>query len=239
MALIIVGLGTFLMVVAAGSSAGLVGIALAFGLIVMALIYTIGPISGCHINPAVTIGVMAIKGMKPKDGIIYIVMQIIGAVIGGAILYYLVWDFAAGYAGLDGSALSDTISATFRAVSNGYWTGADNFGVDGNNFKWGIAAVFVVELLIAFVLQLVILGSLANKDNKVMAGVAIGFTVTALLLVAGPADGAGLNPLRALAPAIFGGKWALEQLWLFFVAPIIGAIIASFLFAWFAKPAKA
>ncbi len=76
----------------------------------MALIYTIGPISGCHINPAVTIGVMAIKGMKPKDGIMYIVMQIIGAVIGGAILYYLVWDFAAGYAGLDGSAFTDTIS---------------------------------------------------------------------------------------------------------------------------------
>ncbi len=126
----------------------------------------------------------------------------------------------------------------FRAASNGYWTGADT-GVDGNNFKWGIAAIFLVELLIALVLQLVILGSLANKEAKAMAGVAIGFTVTALLLVAGPADGAGLNPLRALAPAIFGGEWALEQLWLFFVAPIVGAVVGSFVFAWFAKPAKA
>ncbi len=93
--------------------------------------------------------------------------------------------------------------------------------------------------MIAFVLQLVILGSLANKEGKALAGVAIGFTVTALLLVAGPADGAGLNPLRSLAPAIFAGEWALEQLWLFFVAPIVGAIVGSFIFAWFAKPAKA
>ena len=74
----------------------MLGVALAFGLIVMALIYTIGPISGCHINPAVTIGVMMIKGMKPKDGLMYIVFQLIGAVIGGAILYYLVWDYASG-----------------------------------------------------------------------------------------------------------------------------------------------
>ena len=234
MALIIVGVGSLLMVVAGESMAGLVGIALAFGLIVMALVYTIGPISGCHINPAVTIGVMLIKGMKPKDGIIYIVMQIIGAVIGGAILYYLVWDYASGWAGLEGSALTDTIQSVFQGASTGYW--AD--GVD-NQYKWGIAAVFLVELLIAFVLQLVILGSLANKDGKALAGVAIGFTVTALLLVAGPADGAGLNPLRSLAPAIFAGDWALEQLWLFFVAPIVGAIVGSFVFAWFAKPAKA
>jgi aquaporin Z len=216
------------------ANGGLVAVALAFGIIVMALIYTIGPISGCHINPAVTIGVMAIKGMKPKDGVIYIVMQLIGAAIGGAILYYLVYDLLSGAVGLSGSALTDNIQAAFRGASCGYWT-------DGGDspFLWGVGAIFLVEFLIALVLQLVILGSLANKDAKGFAGVAIGFTVSALILVAGPADNAGLNPIRAFAPAIFGGEWALEQLWLFFVAPIIGAIVASFLFAWFAKPAKA
>jgi aquaporin Z len=241
MTLIVVGVGALLMVVAGQSTAALVGIALAFGLTVMALIYTIGPISGCHINPAVTIGVMLIKGMKPKDGVMYIVFQLVGALIGGAILYYLVYDFASGFMDLSGSALSDTVSAVFRGAATGYWTGADNYGtaLGENSFKWGIIAIFLVELLIALVLQLVILGSLANKEGKALAGVAIGFTVTALLLVAGPADGAGLNPLRSLVPAVFGGEWALEQLWLFFVAPIVGAIVGSFVFAWFAKPAKA
>ncbi len=142
MALIIVGVGSLLMVVAGESMAGLVGIALAFGLIVMALVYTIGPISGCHINPAVTIGVMMIKGMKPKDGIMYIVMQIIGAVIGGAILYYLVWDYASGWAGLEGSALTDTVQSVFQGASTGFWAE----GVD-NQYKWGIAAIFLVRVV--------------------------------------------------------------------------------------------
>jgi aquaporin Z len=180
--------------------------------------------------------------MKPKDGVMYIIFQLIGAAIGGAILYYLVWDFASGWLSLNGSTLSDAISATFRQVANGYNDGAvagDVILPGENGFRWSMGAVFVVELLIALVLQLVILGSLANKEGKALAGVAIGFTVTGLLLVAGPADGAGLNPLRAFVPAIFGGEWALEQLWLFFVAPIVGAIIGSFIFAWFAKPAKA
>jgi aquaporin Z len=242
MALIVVGVGSLLMVIAnpaPGIGVGVLGIAMAFGLIVMALIYTIGPISGCHINPAVTIGVMAIKGMKPKDGLMYIVFQLIGAVIGGAILYYLVWDTLSGAQGLSGTELTDGIQGVFSAASNGYWVDGAT-GSDANRFLWSLPAVFLLELLIAFVLQLVILGSLANKENKALAGVAIGFTVTALLIVAAPADNAGLNPLRALAPAIFAGSgFAINQLWLFFVAPIVGAILGSFIFAWFAKPAKA
>ena len=135
--------------------------------------------------------------------------------------------------------MTDTIQGVFSGASNGYWVDGAT-GSDANRFLWSLPAVFLLELLIAFVLQLVILGTLANKENKALAGVAIGFTVTALLIVAAPADNAGLNPLRAIAPAIFAGSgFAINQLWLFIVAPIVGAILGSFIFAWFAKPAKA
>jgi aquaporin Z len=216
MTLIIVGVGALL----GFGLNGLVGVALAFGIIVMALIYTIGPISGCHINPAVTIGVMAIKGMKVKEGVMYIIFQVIGAIIGGVALWLVVSDW--------GSVSGTTVSAAFQGVSC-FWA------TSGNH----MLSAFMVEFLIAMVLQLVILGSLGNKDAKVNAGIAIGLVVSALLFVAGPIDNAGLNPLRDLAPAIFAGGKALEQLWLFILAPIIGAIVGSFVFAWFAKPDKA
>lgn len=214
MTLIIVGVGALL----GFAVNGLVGVALAFGLIVMALIYTIGPISGCHINPAVTIGVMAIKGMKMKDGLMYIIFQVIGAVIAGVVLWLVVTDWGASTSGA---------ASAFAGVSCFYAT-------TGNH----MITAFLVEFLIAMVLQLVILGSLANEGAKANAGLAIGLVVSALLLVAGPIDNAGLNPLRDLAPAIFAGGKSLEQLWLFILAPIVGAVVGSFVFAWFAKPDK-
>ena len=214
MLLILVGVGSLIFI--GFSGIGVVGVALAFGIIVMALIYTIGPISGCHINPAVSIGVWSIGGMKTKDMVIYVVMQIIGGIIGAAILYFVWTD--------GGNAVGAFGTASFKDASN------------HNIYSMG--AVFVVELLSAFILQIVILGSLGNKGNEALAGVSIGLVVAAIILFSGGIDGAGLNPIRDLSPAVFAGGKYLEQAWLFVVAPIIGAIIGSWLFKWLATPAK-
>lgn len=214
MLLILIGVGSLVFI--GFSGIGVVGVALAFGIIVMALIYTIGPISGCHINPAVSIGVWSIGGMKTKDMVIYVVMQIIGGIIGAALIYFVWTD--------GGNAVGAFGTASFKDASN------------TNIYSMG--AVFVVELLSAFILQIVILGSLGNKGNEALAGVSIGLVVGAIILFSGGIDGAGLNPIRDLSPAVFAGGKYLEQAWLFVVAPIIGAIIGSWLFKWLATPAK-
>jgi aquaporin Z len=232
MTLILFGVGTLLMVIVGGGYVGVLGVALAFGLTVIALIYTIGPVSGCHINPAVTIGVMAIKGMKMKDGVIYIVMQIIGGIIGAAILYFMLSQHYV----LGDTLSSDAIENYFAAASCKFFDADKDPTLVGN---FGIAAVFVAEVLVALVLQWVILGSLNNKDNKQFAGLAIGFVVVFVILLMGFVDGAALNPIRAISPAIFGGSIAMEQLWVFVVAPIIGGIVGSFLWAWLHKPEAA
>jgi aquaporin Z len=215
MILVLIGVGSLISVVNTGGASTLVGVGLAFGIAVIAMVYTIGPISGCHINPAVTIGVLAIGGIKVKDALMYIIFQVIGAIIAGAVLWMLFTDMGASTAGW---------AAIFNGASNHYAT-------TGN----GVVTIFILELLIAMVLQVTILGSLGNKAWNVNAGLAIGFVVAALIYLAGPIDGAGLNPLRAIGPAIFANGNAMEQLWLFIVAPIVGAVVGSFLFKWLGK----
>lgn len=216
MLLVMVGVGSLLFGLVLGDTINLVVPALAFGIIVMSLIYTIGPISGCHINPAVSIGVWSIGGMKTKDMVIYVVMQIIGGIIGAAILYFVYMDAHSVVGSFGTTSYTDPDTAT------GY----------------GMVPVFIIELLSAFILQIVILGSLGNKGNEAMAGVSIGLVVGAIILFTGGLDGAGINPIRDLSPALFAGGKALEQAWLFVVAPIIGGVIGSWVFKWMATPAK-
>jgi aquaporin Z len=215
MLLVMIGVGS--LVFGMVLSASLIIPAMAFAIIVIAMIYTIGPISGCHINPAVSIGVWSIGGMKTKDMVIYVIMQIIGGILGAAILYFVFMD----------AHTASQVSAF----------GSAGFKGDGTHI-YSMAAVFVVEMISAFILQIVILGSLGNKGNEAVAGVAIGLVVGGIILATGGIDGAGLNPIRSLSPAVFAGGIYLEQVWVFVVAPIIGAVIGSFLFKWMASPAK-
>jgi aquaporin Z len=218
MLLVMVGVGSLLFGLTLGTTVNLVVPALAFGIIVMSLIYTIGPISGCHVNPAVSIGVWSIGGMKTKDMVIYVVVQIIGGIIGAAVLYYVFMD-------------AHTAVGAFATTT---YHDANLIG----SSAYSMGPVFLVELISALILQIVILGSLGNKGNEALAGVSIGLVVGAIILFSGGIDGTGLNPIRDLSPALFAGGKYLEQAWLFVVAPIIGAVIGSWLFKWMATPAK-
>jgi aquaporin Z len=216
MVLVLLGVGSLVAVVASGGGSTLVGVGLAFAIAVIAMVYAIGPISGCHINPAVTIGLLCIKAINVKDAVMYVIFQIIGAVI-ASVLLYLFFSNMGDY----------DVGAIFQGASNAYST-TDGVG-------YGLVAVFILEFFLAFILQFVILGSLNNKGWSVNAGIAIGLTVAALIYLAGPIDGAGINPIRALGSALFADGKALEQLWLFFVAPIIGGIVGSFTWKWLGK----
>jgi len=218
MVLVMLGVGSLVAVCTPGTdgASGLVGVGLAFAIAVIAMVYAIGPISGCHINPAVTLGLLCIKAIKVKDAVMYVIFQCIGAAI-GSVLLYLFFSNMGDY----------DVGAVFQAASNGFST------TDGTGY--GIAAVFILEFFLAFILQFVILGSLNNKGWSTNAGIAIGLTVAALIYLAGPIDGAGINPIRALGSALFADGKALEQLWLFFVAPIIGGIVGSFTWQWLGK----
>lgn len=215
MLLVMVGVGSLVFIEASGI--GVVGVGFAFAIIVIAMVYTIGPISGCHINPAVSIGVWAIKGMETKDMVIYVIMQIIGGIIGAAVLYFVWMD-------------AHTVLGSFGTV---FYSDPKVAGA------YGIASVFVIEIIIAFILQIVILGSLGNKGNEALAGVAIGLTVGALIFFTGGIDGAGLNPIRSLSPAVFVSGTAITQAIVISIANIIGAVIGSFGFKWMATPKKA
>lgn len=191
------------------SGIGLLGIAMAFGFAVVAMAYAIGGISGCHINPAVTIGVLTAGKMEVKDAIGYIIAQFIGGILGAAVLYLIV-------SGKSGYTLGE-----WGLGSNGW--GEGYLG----NFDTGSA--FVIEFVMTFLFIFVILGTTSRFGNSAMAGLAIGVTLMLIHLVTIPVTGTSVNPARSLGPAIFAGGKALSQLWLFFVAPIAGAIVSALL----------
>jgi aquaporin Z len=213
-------IGTFSLVlfgcgsaVIAGTSAigpsgiGLLGIAIAFGFTVVAMAYAIGGISGCHINPAVTIGVLTAGKMKLKDAIGYIIAQCLGAILGAAVLYLI----ASGRPGF--------IMPAWGLGSNGWG--------DGYLGNYSTLSAFVIEAVMTFLFIFVILATTSKFGNSVMAGLAIGVTLMLIHLVAIPVTGTSVNPARSLGPALFSGGRALSQLWLFFVAPILGSILAA------------
>jgi aquaporin Z len=189
------------------SGIGLLGIAIAFGFAVVAMAYAIGGISGCHINPAVTIGVLTAGKMTLKDAIGYILAQCSGAILGAAVLYLI----ASGRPGF--------IMPAWGLGSNGW-----GVGYLGN---YNTLSAFVIEAVMTFLFIFVILATTSKFGNSVMAGLAIGVTLMLIHLVAIPVTGTSVNPARSLGPALFSGGKALAQLWLFFVAPISGAILAA------------
>jgi aquaporin Z len=189
------------------SGVGLLGIAIAFGFAVVAMAYAIGGISGCHINPAVTIGVLTAGKMKLKDAIGYIIAQCLGAILGSAVLYLI----ASGRPGF-------TMPV--------WGLGANGWG-DGYLGNYSTLSAFVIEAVMTFLFIFVILATTSKFGNSAMAGLAIGVTLMLIHLVAIPVTGTSVNPARSLGPALFSGGKALAQLWLFFAAPILGAVMAA------------
>lgn len=184
-----------------GAGVGTLGVALAFGLAVIAMAYAIGGISGCHINPAITFGVFLSGRMKGRDAAMYMLFQVIGAIVGSAILYAL--------------------------VSTGTHDGPTSTG--SNSFKDGMMLqAFVAEAVFTFIFVLVVLGATDEKKGAGnLAGLAIGLTLVLIHIVCIPITGTSVNPARSIGPAIFDGGVALKQLWLFIVAPLVGAALSA------------
>lgn len=185
---------------------GLLGVSLAFGLSVLTMAYGIGHISGCHLNPAVTVGLVVGGRFKSSDALPYIVAQVVGAVVAAVLLYLI----ASGKAGFD---LADGLA------SNGY----DAHSPGGYSLMSG----FVTELVMTFMFLLIILGATDERAPKGFAPLAIGMALTLIHLISIPVTNTSVNPARSTGPAIVVGSWAISQLWLFWVAPLIGAVLAG------------
>ena len=203
-ALVLIGCGS---AVIAGQHVGFLGIAFAFGLTVLVMVYAIGNISGCHINPAITVAMLVAGKIKGKDAIAYIIAQCIGAIIGAGILLAIA-------KGLPGYSLAE----------NGL--GQNGFGAH-SPAGYSLAACFVAELVLTALFLFVIFGSTSEKAPKGFAGISIGFTLVLIHIVAIPITGTSVNPARSLGPAVFVGGEALPQLWLFWVAPLVGGILVA------------
>jgi len=193
---------------------GLAGVALAFGLTVLTMAYAIGHISGCHLNPAVTIGLWA-GGRHPTGEVLpYVVAQLVGGIAGAFVLYLI----ASGKAGFELAG---------GLASNGY--GAHSPG--GYSLRSG----FLSELVMTLMFLLIILGSTDRRAPAGFAPIAIGLGLTLIHLISIPVTNTSVNPARSTGPALMVGDWAIGQLWLFWVAPIAGALIAGFVYRWFAN----
>jgi aquaporin Z len=190
---------------------GLLGVSLAFGLTVVTMAYAIGHISGCHLNPAVTVG-LAAGGRFPTGQILpYIVAQVIGGIVAGGLLYFI----ASGAPGFD---------ITNGMASNGY--GEHSPGA------YSLAACFVTEVVMTMLFLFIIMGATHGKAPAGFAPLAIGLTLCLIHLVSIPVTNTSVNPARSTGPAIFVGGWALQQLWLFWVAPLIGGALGGVVYRW-------
>jgi len=215
-------LGTFWLVLGGCGSAvlaaafpdvgiGLAGVSLAFGLTVLTMAYAIGHISGCHLNPAVTIGLLVGGRFKASEVVPYIIAQVLGAVAAAAILYYI----ASGQAGFDLAG---------GLASNGY----------GEHSPGGytLASALVTEVVMTMFFLLIILGATDRRAPAGFAPIAIGLGLTLIHLISIPVTNTSVNPARSTGPALIVGDWAISQLWLFWVAPIAGAVIAGLVYRW-------
>jgi aquaporin Z len=207
-------LGTFVLVfmgcgsaVLAGKYIGFVGISFAFGLSVLVMVYAIGGISGCHINPAISISMLASGKMKLEDTVIYVIVQCMGAVVAAMVLYAV-------------------------AVGNpGYSLAVNGLGQNGYGAAspggFSMISGFIAEVILTFIFLLVIHGSTSERAPKGFAGISIGLSLVLIHLVGIPITGTSVNPARSLGPAVVVGGTALSQLWLFWVAPILGGLLAA------------
>ncbi len=221
-------LGTFWLVLGGCGSAvlaatfpnvgiGLLGVALAFGLTVVTMAYAIGHISGCHLNPAVSIGLWAGGRFDARELLPYIIAQLLGAVVAGGVLYVI----ASGKAGFD-------VTAGF--ASNGY--------ADHSPGGYSMHAALVCETVMTMVFLVVILGATDSRAPKGFAPLAIGLTLTLIHLISIPVTNTSVNPARSTGVALFVGGWALQQLWLFWVAPIAGAVLGALVYRVIGKESR-
>ena len=207
--------GTFVLVFAglctaviAGGEVHNVGVAFAFGLSLMAMAYTLGPISGCHINPAVTFGLLLSRRMGCTEAVGYWVAQVIGAIIAAGVVLFIAKGAPGGYdAAIQGLA------------ANGY--------ADHSPGGYTLVASFVAEMFLTMLLVLTVLGATDNRAPAGFAGIPIGLILTVLILAGIPVTNGSFNPARSIGPAVYVGGWALRQLWLFIAAPLAGAVLAS------------
>jgi aquaporin Z len=219
------GLGTFWLVFGGCGSAvlaaavanvgiGWLGVSLAFGLTVLTMAYAIGHVSGCHLNPAVSIGLWAGKRFPATELLPYVVAQVIGGIVGAGVLLVI----ASGRSGFDlGGGLA----------ANGYGEHSPQ--------QYSMLAGLVTEIVLTFMFLIIILGATDGRAPTGFAPIAIGLGLTLIHLIGIPVTNLSVNPARSTGPAVFVGGWALAQLWLFWVAPIVGALGAGFAYSWIAQ----
>jgi aquaporin Z len=196
-----------------GVGIGVLGVSLAFGLTVLGMAYAIGHISGCHVNPAVTVGLWAAGRFKARDVPGYVIAQVLGGLLGSVVLLSILNGQPTGYLVSDGGL-----------AANGY--GAHSPG------GFSLGAGFLCEVVLTFIFVSVVLGSTSKRAVAGFAGIPIGLTLTLVHLVGIPVTNMSVNPARSTAPALLVGGWATRQLWLFWLAPLAGALIAGLLAAW-------
>ncbi|MFZ1281959.1 MAG: aquaporin Z [Ignavibacteriaceae bacterium] len=196
---------------------GLVGVSFAFGLTVLTMAYAIGHISGCHLNPAVTIGLWAGGRFKASEVLPYIITQVLGGIAGAGVLYLI----ASGNAGFDING---------GMASNGY--------SEHSPGAYTLTSGFVTEVVMTFMFLMIIMGSTDERAPKGFAPIAIGLGLTLIHLISIPVTNTSVNPARSTGPALFVGGWAISQLWLFWIAPIIGAVLAGFVYNFIAGKSK-
>lgn len=189
------------------SGLGLLGISLAFGLAVVVMAYAIGGISGCHINPAITISMLVAGKIDLKDALVYVIAQLIGATLASFVLMQLL----SGQAGFE---------------MGEYALGSNGWGAEYQN-GFNMSSAFIAEAVLTFLFLFVIFATTSKWGNSTMAGLAIGLTLVLIHLVAIPITGTSVNPARSFGPAIFAGGAALSQLWLFIVAPVLGGVVSA------------
>ena len=192
---------------------GLLGVSLAFGLTVLGCAYGLGHVSGCHLNPAVTIGLCAARRFAWKDAAGYIVAQVAGGIAAAGALLFLLKSQPGGY----------------DAAAGGL--AANGFG-DHSPGGYGMGAALFAEVVLTFIFMTVILGATSKRAVAGFAGIPIGLTLTLVHLVGIPITNVSVNPARSTGPAIFVGDWAISQLWLFWLAPIVGGALAGLIGAW-------
>jgi aquaporin Z len=189
---------------------GFVGVALAFGLTVMTMAYAIGHISGCHLNPAVTLGLVVGKRFPANDAAPYIIAQLIGAIAGAGVLYLIA-----------------TGKADANVLENGF--AANGYGLHSPD-GYSMQAALIAEVTLTFAFLFIILGATDSRAPAGFAPIAIGLGLTLIHLIGIPVTNLSVNPARSLGPAVFVQGWAFSQLWLFFVAPAIGAALAGIVY---------
>src|SRR5689334_11975625 len=197
---------------------GLLGVSLAFGLTVLTMAYAIGHISGCHLNPAVTVGLAAGRRFPAQDIVPYVVAQVVGAIVAAALLY-----------GIASGAPDFTLAKGFAA--NGY--GEHSPG------NYGLVSGFVAEVVLTMMFLFIIMGSTHGKAPVGFAPIAIGLGLTLIHLVGIPITNTSVNPARSTGPALFVGGWAMAQLWLFWVAPLLGGVLGGLMYRWLSEQPSA